>query len=277
MAQPIFTAEHFQNEEAAFAFLEERIWPDGPVCPHCGSLAARIKKLGGKTTRVGLWKCYACMKPFTVKVGTVFESSHVKLHLWLQAMHLMCSSKKGISSNQLHRTLGVTLKTAWFMSHRIREALTTVGAGPMGGEGAIVEIDETFIGRKEGVEQRRGFFHRRAVLTLVERGKGSCSFHVEGTSSAILLPIIKANVSAASIVMTDEASYYSRLGQHFAGHDFTRHSAGEYVRDKVIHTNTVEGFYSVFKRGFKSTYQHCGEQHLHRYIAEYDFRYTNRI
>ena len=276
MAQPILNAEHLQNEEAAFAFLEARVWPNGPVCPHCGSGADRIRKLAGKTTRVGLHKCYACMKPFTVKVGTVFESSHVALHLWLQAVHLLCSSKKGISSNQLHRTLGVTLKTAWFMSHRIREAMTAVDMEPMGGAGAIVEIDETFIGKKEGRPVRRGFAHKHAVMTLIERGKGSRSFHVEGTAAADLLPIIKAHVASGTHVMTDEAGQYAHLGKFFTEHDYVRHSAGEYGRG-IVHTNTVEGFYSVFKRGMKGVYQHCGERHLHRYVTEFDFRYSNRV
>jgi transposase-like protein len=275
MAQPILTAKHLQDEEAAYAFLEARVWPNGPVCPHCGC-TGRIKKLAGKTTRVGLHKCYDCMKPFTVKVGTVFESSHVPLHFWLQAVHLLCSSKKGISSNQLHRTLGVTLKTAWFMSHRIREAMTAFGVEPMGGAGAIVEIDETFIGKKPGMPVRRGYAHKHAVMTLVERGKGSRSFHVEGTAAADLLPIIKAHVHSATYVMTDEAGQYAHLNKHFTEHDFVQHSAGEYGRGG-IHTNTVEGFYSVFKRGMKGIYQHCGERHLHRYVAEFDFRYSNRM
>jgi transposase-like protein len=278
VAQPILNAEHLQREEAAFAFLEARVWPDGPVCPHCGA-SGRIKRLAGKTTRVGLHKCYDCMKPFTVKVGTVFESSHVALHLWLQAVHLLCSSKKGISSNQLHRTLGVTLKTAWFMSHRIREAMTTLGIESMGGEGAIVEIDETFIGQKKDVPKRRGYAHKHAVMTLIERrpeGGRARSFHVSGTASAILLPIIKAHVDSGSHVMTDEAGQYTHLGKHFTEHDFVVHSAGEYVRGD-IHTNTLEGFYSVFKRGTKGIYQHCGERHLHRYVTDFDFRYNNRV
>ena len=275
MAQSILSAPHFHDEEAAYAFVEARIWPNGPVCPHCGS-CERIGKMGGKSTRIGLYKCYACRKPFTVKIGTVFEASHVELKLWLQAMHLMCASKKGISSNQLHRTLGVTLKTAWFMSHRIREAMTSMGMEPMGGEGAIVEIDETFIGKKEGAVVRRGYAHKRPVLTLVERGKGSRSFHVSGTAAADLLPIIKANVAAGTHVMTDEAGQYAHLGKHFTEHDFVRHAAGEYGRGEV-HTNTVEGFYSVFKRGMKGVYQHCSERHLHRYVAEFDFRYSNRV
>lgn len=275
MAQPILTAAHLRNEDAAFTFLEMRVWPNGPVCPHCGAMG-RIKKLAGKTTRIGLHKCYDCMKPFTVKVGTVFESSHVPLHIWLQAVHLLCSSKKGISSNQLHRTLGVTLKTAWFMSHRIREAMTAFGVEPMGGPGAIVEIDETFIGQKKGAPKQRGYAHKHAVMSLVERGKGSRSFHVSGTAAADLLPIIKAHVSSGSHVMTDEAGQYAHLGKHFTEHDFVRHGIDEYGRGE-IHVNTVEGFYSVFKRGMKGVYQHCGERHLHHYVTEFDFRYSNRV
>ncbi len=279
MAQPILTAQHLQSEAAAFAFLEARVWPNGPVCPHCGAMG-RIKKLAGKTTRPGLWKCYDCMKPFTVKVGTVIESSHVPLHLWLQAAHLLCSSKKGISSNQLHRTLGVTLKTAWFMSHRLREAMTAFGVEPMGGEGAVVEIDETFIGTKVGYPKvRQGYAHKRAIMTLIERrpeGGRARSFHVSGTAAADLLPIIRAHVNSGSHVMTDEAGQYHHLNKYFTEHDFVTHGKGEYVRGDV-HTNTLEGFYSVFKRGMKGIYQHCGEGHLHRYATEFDFRYNNRV
>ena len=274
MTKSLLSAEHIHDEAAAEAFIEARIWPQGPVCPRCGE-TDRVGRLQAKNMKIGMCKCYVCRKPFAVTVGTVMESSHIPLHIWLQAMHLLCSSKKGISSNQLHRTLGVTLKSAWFLSHRIREAMTALAIEPMGGEGAIIEIDETFIGRKEGFPVKSGHGHKRAVMTLVERGKGSRSFHVEGPSSAVLLPIIRANVHSATYVMTDEATYYSRLGQFFAGHDYTRHSAGEYVRG-MVHTNTVEGFYSVFKRGFKGIYQHCAEHHLQRYIAEYDFRYNNR-
>ena len=178
MANPILTAQHFQNEDAAFAFVEAALWPNGPVCPHCGGVE-RLSKMNGKSTRVGLYKCYQCRSPFTVRMGTIFESSHLALHLWLQAIHLMCSSKKGISSNQLHRTLGVTLKSAWFLSHRIREAMRPANSSPMGGAGGIVEVDETFIGRKEGVEKRRGGAHKNIVLSLVERGGSARSFHVE--------------------------------------------------------------------------------------------------
>jgi len=276
MADAVLSAPHFHDEAAAYAFVEARVWPEGPVCPRCKG-GDRIGKLKGSSTRIGVYKCYACRKPFTVKVGTVFESSHVALHLWLQAMHLMCSSKKGISANQLHRTLGVTLKSAWFMSHRIRLAMTEGDMlPPMGGEGAVVEVDETFIGQKAGVPKQRGYAHKHAVLTLVERGKGSRSFHVDGTKASDLLPIIKANVLPGTRVMTDEAGQYAHVGKHFAEHGFTRHGQGEYVVGDV-HTNTVEGFYSVFKRGMKGIYQHCSEKHLHRYVAEFDFRYSNRV
>ena len=271
----ILSEDRFHSEEAAYEWVEARLWPNGPICHHCKN-GERVGKMAGKTTRIGLYKCYACRKPFTVKMGTVFEASHVPMRMWLQAIYLLSSSKKGISTRQLQRTFGVGLKTAWFMSHRIREAMTTLHVEPMGGAGAIVEIDETFIGRKEGAVVRRGYAHKRPVLTLVERGKGSRSFHVEGTAAADLLPIIKANVASGTHVMTDEAGQYARLNKHFAGHDFVRHGADEYARGDV-HTNTVEGFYSVFKRGMKGIYQHCGERHLHRYVAEFDFRYSNRI
>lgn len=266
----------FQDEEAAYAKLESVVWPNGAVCPHCGS-TDRMKKMGGTATRPGLYKCYACRKQSRVTVGTVFESSHVQLHVWLQAMFLMCSSKKGISSNQLARTLGVTVKTAWFMSHRLREAMTVGNLPPMGGEGATVEIDETFIGQKHAKpEGARGYAHKNAVLTLVQRGGEARSFHVDGTKASDLLPIIKANVLSGTAVMTDEAGQYAHLSKLFANHGFTRHGKGEYVVGDV-HTNTVEGFYSVFKRGMKGTYQHCKAKHLHRYVAEFDFRYNNRV
>jgi transposase-like protein len=190
----ILERPHFQNEEAAYAKLESLLWPNGPVCPHCKG-TERISKMQGKATRIGLYKCYTCRKQFRVTVGTVFESSHVKLHLWLQAAYLLCSSKKGISSNQLHRTLGVTLKTAWFMSHRLREAMRSGPLAPMGGDGAIVEADETFIGQKKDVPKRRGYAHKHAVLSLVERGGDVRSFHVDGTSAADLVPIVKENVA----------------------------------------------------------------------------------
>lgn len=265
----------FTDDNAAREAMEAVLWPYGPVCPHCGSLD-RIGKVSGKSARPGLYYCGECKKQFTVTVGTIFERSKVPLSKWWLAVHLMAASKKGVSAHQLHRMLGVTYQTAWFMEHRIRTAMTAGGLSTMGGEGSVVEIDETFIGNKgDKPAKARGYAHKHAVMTLVERGGSARSFHVDGTKAADLLPIIKANVAPGTHVMTDEGGQYSHLGDHFAKHDFVRHTAGEYGRDDV-HTNTVEGFYSVFKRGMKGVYQHCGEKHLHRYVAEFDFRYSNR-
>lgn len=268
----VLSAPYFHDADAAREELERTLWPNGPVCPRCGGMERITVVKGG---RAGLYRCGPCKRQFTVTVGTVFESSHVPLNLWLQAVYLMCSSKKGISSHQLMRTLGVQYKTAWFMTHRIREAMKAGNLPPIGGAGATVEIDETFIGKKQGERVRRGYAHKHAVLTLVERGGSARSFHVEGTKAADLLPIIKAHVAPCTRVMTDEAGQYAHLGKHFTEHDFVRHGMGEYARG-LIHTNTVEGFYSVFKRGMKGVYQHCSERHLHRYVAEFDFRYNNR-
>lgn len=276
MANSVLDAAHFHDENAAYEYLEARIWPNGPVCPHCGGVD-RVGKLKGKSTRIGVWKCYQCRKPFRATVGTVFEASHVPLRLWLQAIHLMSSSKKGISSNQLHRTLGVTLKTAWFMSHRIREAMRVLGMTPMGGEGQVVEADETFIGRLEGQPKgKSGYAHKNVVLTLVERGGSARSFHVDAASVAQIVPLVRKNIARETNLMTDEARHYVAVGKEFNSHGAVEHSADEYVRGD-IHTNTVEGYYSIFKRGMKGVYQHCAEKHLHRYLAEFDFRYSNRV
>ena len=275
MSRSIFAAPHFNNEAAAYDYVEARIWVNGRVCPHCG-VFERSAPLKGKSDRAGLYKCYACRKPFTVKIGTIFEDSHIAMRDWLTAMHLICSSKKGISANQLHRTLGITLKSAWFLGHRIREAMRSGALEPMGGVGGVVEADETFIGRKDGTIRRRGHGHKNAVLSLVDRDSGQVrSFHVAGTSAADIIPIIKANVAKETAMMTDEGGHYFTLGDHFASHESVSHKADEYVRGSA-HTNTVEGFYSVFKRGMTGVYQHCHEKHLHRYLAEFDFRYSNR-
>jgi len=274
MAAADLQSPAFTDDNAAREAMEAVMWPFGPVCAHCGSLE-KIAKVEGKSHRPSLYYCGACKGQFTVTVGTIFERSKVPLSKWWMAVHLLASSKKGMSSHQLMRMLGVSYQTAWFMSHRIREAMTSGGLPPMGGEGEVVEIDETFIGKKEGKPIRRGYAHKHAVMTLVQRGGSSRSFHVDGTKAADLLPIIKANVAPDTHVMTDEAGQYAHLGKHFAGHDFVSHGTGEYGRGP-IHTNTVEGFYSVFKRGMKGVYQHCGEKHLHRYVAEFDFRYSNR-
>jgi transposase-like protein len=273
----VLSDKHFHNEEAAYAFVEARLWPQGPVCPHCKG-TERISKMEGKSTRIGTYKCYVCRKPFTVKIGTIFEASHVTMRHWLQAIFLMSSSKKGISSHQLHRTLGCTLKTAWFMSHRIREAMRATGGSSMGGEGEIIEADETFIGRIEGQPKRRGGWgHKNVVLTLVKRGGEARSFHVDSTTIADVVPVLRANIKAESRVMTDEANQYKSLSETFFPlHDSVNHKAEEYVRGDVT-TNTVEGYFSVFKRGMKGTYQHCKEKHLHRYLNEFDFRFSNRM
>jgi transposase-like protein len=270
----VLSKEYFHDEKAAYAFLEGVLWPNGPTCPHCGE-CERIGELKGKSTRMGVRKCYSCRKPFSVKVGTVFESSHVPLHKWLQATYLLTSSKKGFSAHQLHRVLEVTYKTAWFMAHRIREAMRTGGLAPLGGAGGIVEVDETFIGKKKGMPKRRGYAHKHTVLTLIDREGSARSFHVEGTSGKDVLPILRKNIARETRVMTDEAGQYKFLDLDFASHEYVRHGVGEYGRGDV-HTNTVEGFYSIFKRGMKGIYQHCSEKHLHRYLAEFDFRYNER-
>lgn len=283
MSESYLSQPHFHNEEAAYAFVEARVWPRGPVCPHCGGVE-RISKMGGKSTRIGTYKCYDCRKPFTVKIGTIFESSHIQMRLWLQAIFLIASSKKGISSNQLHRTLGITLKSAWFMSHRIREAMRSGDLSPFGSNGGAVEVDETFIGRDfnkkpKGEKKGRGYDHKNKVLSLVDRTTGQArSVVVDNLKTSTLLPILQENIAREARIMTDEAGQYKYLDQHFAGHAFTRHGQGEYVSktDRTIHTNTIEGYFSIFKRGMKGVYQHCGHNHLNRYLAEFDFRYNNR-
>ncbi len=273
------SASHFHNEEAAYAYIEARLWPSGPVCPHCGGVD-RVGKLKGKSTRTGLWKCYQCRKPFTVKIGTIFEDSKVPMRIWLQAMYLIAGSKKGISSNQLHRILGVTLKTAWFMSHRIREAMRDGDLAPMGGNGGIVEADETFIGREPGMERAKGGYrHKMKVLSLLDRNTGRTrSMVVDSLTIADLTPILQANIAKETHLLTDDAGQYRFMGLHFASHRTTPHMKGVYVdRDNPeVHTNTIEGSFSIFKRGMRGVYQHCAKKHLHRYLAEFDFRYSNR-
>jgi transposase-like protein len=273
----VLSAPHYHNEDAAFAYVERHVWPNGPTCPHCGGVE-RISKMEGNATRKGLHKCYQCRKQFTVRQGTIFESSHIALHIWLQAIFFVAGSKKGISSNQLHRTLGVTLKTAWFMSHRIREAMRSGALAPMGGEGGVVEVDETYIGRKEGTVVRKAYHHKMAVLSLVHRESGqSRSFVVERADQANIMPIVMKNIDRETYILTDESVVYRHklLNAEFLGHGRVNHRSGEYVRGR-IHTNTIEGYFSIFKRGMKGVYQWCGEKHLHRYVAEFDFRYSNR-
>jgi len=272
----ILSKQYFHDEGAAFEYVESVLWPNGPVCPKCGSAE---KSYDLARTRIGLRKCASCRKQFTVRVGTIFESSHIALNKWLQAVYLMCASKKGISAHQLHRVLEVTYKTAWFLAHRIREAMRSGELQPMGGKGEIIEVDETFIGndktkKPKGSKKGRGYSHKHKVLTLVSRSGEARSFHVDSVNAKTLFPIIQKNIASESIVMTDEAGQYTNLGQHYP-HEFVRHGKSEYVRGN-IHTNTIEGFFSIFKRGMKGVYQHCKERHLHRYLAEFDFRYNLR-
>jgi len=277
----------FTDENAARTHLERLQWPDGPICPHCGTVdeASRIK--GG---RRGLWFCNACRQQFSVTVGTVFERSHVPLNLWLYATHLLCSSKKGISSHQLGRMLGVTYKTAWFMSHRIREAMKPAGKPtPMGGEGKVIEADETYLGKRDGKKGEPDTFvsgfgwvshpkidTQRKIVALVERGGIARSFMVANVDKATVRRVLFTNADRKSTLMTDEAGIYPATGAHYAAHHTVNHSEYEYGRGPVS-TNTVEGYFSIFKRGMKGIYQHCSEAHLPRYLAEFDFRYSNRI
>jgi transposase-like protein len=300
----ILSAKVFHDEKAAYRYLESKVWPDGPVCPKCGGTKERISKMLGKSTRIGSYKCYQCRAKFTVKVGTVFESSHVPLNIWLQAVALLTASKKGISSNQLHRTLGVTLKTAWFMSHRIREAMRDGELAPMGGDGGPVEIDETYIWTKAPEKKRTestrgraftkggksGPSNKRAIISLVQRGGSVRSFHVENADKLTVNNIVNENLAREARVHTDESRIYSDMKHKVAAHESVKHSAGEYVRTETewnddfsegvghkVHTNSVEGYFSIFKRGMKGVYQHCAEKHLHRYLAEFDFRYNARV
>ena len=277
MSASKITAAAMQNDKVALAYLEAVLWPNGPVCPHCDA-SDRIYTLKGKSTRPGVRKCGHCRKPFTVTVGTVFERSHVPLHKWVQALYLMCCSKRGISSHQLHRMLGVSYKAAWFMSHRIREAMRDGNLGPLGGLGHTVEADETFIGPKKGIPKPQGgASHKHAVLALVERNGKVRSVHLDEVTE-IVAKVVGDNLARESWLMTDEACHYRQIGTEFAGHSRVHHGRGEYVdpTDATIHTDTVEGYFGLFKRGMKGGYQHCAEKHLHRYLAEFDFRYNHR-
>lgn len=228
--QSVLNALHLRSEEAAIEYVEAKLWPDGPVCPHCGTLgqASRSK---GKTTRPGLWNCRACRKPFTVRMRTVFESSHVPLHIWLQAIYLLCASKKGISTRQIQRTFGGSMKTAWFLMHRVREAMTTlnIDAGPLGGANQVVEADETYIGGK-AANRKNHVPPKIIMVSLVERDGRVRSFHVPNVTAAILGPVITANVDKATFLMTDDATVYPGIGRQFSGHGTVNHSAEEYVR-----------------------------------------------
>jgi len=272
ITDPIYSDEHKAREH-----LEKLLWPNGPFCPHCGNAdVTRITKLEGKSTRPGVLKCNECEKPFSVTVGTLFESSHVPLNKWLYATRKLNSGKKGTSAHQLHRELGVSYKTAWFMCHRIRAAMTPVVPSPIGGEGKVIEIDETEIGGKAKNRAYRKRVPKKAiVLTLIERGGSARSVRVANVTTKTLRAAIVKAASRKSRLMTDEAKWYVRTGEEFASHESTKHRAHEYVRDDV-HTNTAENFFSILKRGIVGVYHHVSETHLDRYLAEFDFRYSNR-
>ena len=272
-------SKHFQTEDEAREYLEHLRWGNsGVVCPHCGVIGEHYR-IEGKSVRKGLWKCKDCRKQFTVTVGTLFERSKIGLHKWLQCAFLMCSSKKGMSSHQIHRILGVTYKTAWFMTHRLREAMKDpVFVRQLGGKDAVVEADETYWGnnRSKKIEKPHGGYEfKEKIFALVERGGNVRSFHVQSVNGASLKPILKAQVNKDTHLMTDEHGAYSGLGKHFQSHGVVKHSRKEYVRGK-IYTNTIENYFSILKRGLIGTYHHVGAQHLKRYIGEFDFRYNNR-
>ena len=288
----VLSQPHFHDESKAYAFLDSIVWAGGIVCPHCGVVGGRVYDLadvrGSKSVknpngavRHGLKKCGECRKQFTVKVGTVFEHARMPLHKMLQAVHLIVSSKKGISAHQLSRVLEVQYKSAWFLAHRIREAMRSGDlAVPFGSGGGAVEVDETYIGlKKDAPHMRGGWGHKHTVLALVDRESGQSRwFHIDSAKFSNIQPIVLDNISREARLMTDEARVYKPVGKQFAEHGTTLHGGHVYVdpTDRTIHTNTVEGAFSIFKRGMKGVYQHCAEHHLHRYLAEFEFRYNFR-
>jgi len=289
----ILSKPHFHDEAKAYAYLEGILWPHGAVCPHCGSTekvyclegvkSKPSKKNPEGKERFGLKKCGACREQFTVTVGTVYESSHIPLHKWLQATYLMCSSKKGISALQIQRTLEITYKSAWFMCHRIREAMKDGNMTPMGGQNKVVEIDETYVGGKEKnkhankrLRAGRGAVGKAPVVSLVERDGRVRSMHLPEVTAKTLRPILDRHIDKKTYLMTDEARVYPAVTEAFAGHGSVNHSGGEYVRGTFWHTNTVENYFSILKRGIVGTFHHVSQQHLGRYVAEFDFRYNER-
>jgi transposase-like protein len=285
-----FSAPYFRDDDAARSFLESILWPSGPVCPHCGTIDHAYA-----TKRPGLFRCAEklCRKDFSVTMKTVMERSHIALHKWLQAFHLMCCSKKGVSAHQLHRTLDITYEAAWFLAHRIRECMRAGGLAPLGGNGQIVEADETYHGKIDTprVSAQRGTrpftkggksgpSGKRPVVALVQRGGCVRTFHVAVADQATVSKIARENIAKESRLHTDESRLYGFAEGHFEAHKTVHHTSGEYVRyekGETIHTNSAEGYFSIFKRGMKGIYQHCSEKHLHRYLAEFDFRYNHRV
>jgi transposase-like protein len=279
-------APHFKNEDAARELIESIRWPNGPVCGHCGETQRRYA-----TKRLGRYRCGNpdCRKDYSVTTGTVMESSHIKLHHWMLAFYLISSSKKGISAHQLHRTIGITYKSAWFLAHRVRESMRTGGlVAPMGGEGKIVEADETYYGKvaeaptmttkggKFTKGGKTGPSGKRPIVALVERGGRVRTFHVAVADGNTVSKIVRENIAKETRLMTDESRLYVKVGREFTSHETVNHSAGEYAREDV-YTNNAEGYFGVFKKGMRGVYQHCGEKHLHRYLAEFDFRFNRRV
>jgi transposase-like protein len=279
----------FNDETAAREWLETRVWPEGPICAHCGATGDDVTKLEGKAHRPGLYQCSQCREQFTVTVKTVFERSKIPLTKWLAALFLMTASKKGVSAHQVHRMLDISYKSTWFMMHRLREAMRSGGLEPLGGTGKVVEADETYFGNIPEAKRPKftksgrpvsknpgGPKNKRAVLALVERGGRVRSFHPAVADGETVAKIVRENIARETTLHTDESNLYHRVGKEFASHETVAHSLGEYVRGDV-HSNTIEGYFSIFKRGMRGVYQHCSEKHLHRYLAEFDFRYNNRI
>jgi transposase-like protein len=273
LTNPIFIDANRAREH-----LERLYWPNGVACRHCGNAdPARITKLAGKSTRPGVHWCNECDKPFTVTVGTIMEDSKIPLNKWVLAYHLMAASKKGMSAHQLHRMLGITYKSAWFLAHRIRESMNDTTPSAIGGANKVVEADESYVGGKAKNRAYRKPAPKKAVFSLVERGGEVRSFHVANVTAKMLRPIIVNIASRKSHLMTDESLVYPAVGDEFSAHGTVNHSAGEYVRlGGFVHTNTIENYFSIFKRGVIGTFHHISEQHLHRYLAEFDFRYNNR-
>ncbi|HSN01322.1 MAG TPA: IS1595 family transposase [Rudaea sp.] len=275
MSSSDLLAPHFQDAGKAREYLEALRWPDGVVCPHCGVIGGHYK-LQGKSTRPGLWKCKDCRKQFTVIVGTVFSDSKIPLNKWLLAVHLICASKKAISSHQIHRMLGVTYKSAWFMTHRIREAMKSENGGLLGSGGGTVEADETYWGNNgKNRKGARGYDHKMKVVSLVEREGEKRSIVVRNVNATSLRAVLEENVSKSARLMTDEHSAYTKIGREYADHGVVSHSTGEYARGNA-HSNTVESSFSLLKRGLIGTFHHVGEQHLQRYATEFDFRWNHR-
>lgn len=276
MARPVLDSDHFHNEDAAFAYVEAQLWPNGPVCPHCENAdEARIGRLSGKSSRPGLRKCYGCRKTFTVRIGSIFEDSHFPLRLWLQAIQLITASKKGISTRQIQRTFNCSMKTAWFLMHRIRHSMAPMPSqGPLGGAGKTVEADETELARSRKTKRPAGFrrkTHNPIVVSLVERGGDIRSTMLDHRSA---MSVVRRNVHQDSRLVTDTTTRYKFAP--VASHEMVDHSKFEWVRDDV-HTNTLEGFFSVLKRGLVGVYQHVSTKHLDRYLAEFDFRQNTRV